>query len=138
MANWEWVTRAHRAIYRATGGRVGARLAGMDMLLLTVRGRKSGRPFTVPLACFADGDDRIVVASNNGQDRDPAWWRNLAANPDAEVELGRERWKVRGRLADPQQRARLWPELVRQNPMYARYERRTAREIPVVVLERVG
>jgi deazaflavin-dependent oxidoreductase (nitroreductase family) len=136
MANWSFVGRVHRALYLATGGRIGARLAGMDMLLLTVRGRKSGQPHTLPLACFPDGDDRVVVASNNGQDHDPAWWLNLAANPEAEVRLGRESWNARGRLANPEERARLWPELKRLNPMYARYEQKTRREIPVVILER--
>jgi deazaflavin-dependent oxidoreductase (nitroreductase family) len=137
MAKWAFVGRIHRALYRASGGRIGARLAGLDMLLLTVKGRKTGEPRTVPLACFPDGDDRIVVASNSGQDRDPIWWLNLQANPDAEVTLGRDTWKVRGLLADPQQRARLWPELKKANSAYVSYEAKTKREIPVVILRRV-
>ena len=77
MANWAWVTKVHRAIYQKTDGRVGARLAGLPMCLLTTVGRKSGLPRTLPLACFPDGDDLIIVASNNGQEHDPAWWLNL-------------------------------------------------------------
>lgn len=138
MANWSFVGRIHRAIYRWTGGRVGARLAGMDMLLLTVTGRKSGEPHTVPLACFPDGDDRVVVASNNGQDMDPAWWLNLAAHPAAQVTLGRDSWPVAGVLADAAERARLWPLLKELNPAYAKYEKKTRREIPVVILKRTA
>ena len=134
MANWSFVTTFHRALYRATGGRIGARLGGLDMLLLTTRGRRSGEPRTVPLACFADGANRVVVASNNGQDSDPAWWRNLQAHPDAEVTLGRESWKAAAALASAEERARLWPALKRTNPAYVRYERKTDREIPVVIL----
>lgn len=136
MADWSLVTKLHRGLYRASGGRLGARLAGIDMLLLTTRGRNSGQPRTVPLACFEDGDDRVVVASNNGQDSDPGWWLNLLAEPRAEVTLGRDRWSVRALRAEGPTRDRLWPELKRRNPAYGRYEKRTRREIPVVVLRR--
>jgi deazaflavin-dependent oxidoreductase (nitroreductase family) len=90
----------------------------------------------VPLACFPDGDDRVVVASNNGQDHDPAWRRNLESHPEAEVTLGRDTWTVRAVQASPEEHARLWPELKRANPAYARYERKTNREIPIVILRR--
>lgn len=134
MANWEWVTRIHRSIYRWSGGRVGARLWGLDMLLLTTTGRRSGQPRTLPLACFRHGPDLVVVASNNGQDHHPAWWLNLRERPEAEVQLGTRSWRVRGELAGPGERATLWPWLLQQNPMYATYEKRTTREIPVVLL----
>ena len=138
MANWSVVSVIHRALYRATGGRVGARLGGLDMLLLSCRGRKSGELRTVPLACMADGADRVVVGSNNGQDSDPAWWLNLQANPEAQVRLGRESWPVRAELATPDERARLWPLLCEQNRFYSRYESQTSREMPVVILRRTG
>jgi deazaflavin-dependent oxidoreductase (nitroreductase family) len=134
VANWQWFTRAHRAVYEWSDGRLGARLAGRPMLLLTCTGRRSGREHTVPLACFPDGEDLVVVASNDGLDRDPAWWLNLEAHPEARVRFGRELRRVRAERATPEERARLWPELKRVNPPYARYERRTAREIPVVML----
>lgn len=134
MADWGWFSRLHRAIYEKTGGRWMARLAGIDMLLLTTTGRRSGEPRTTPLACFARGDDWVVVGSNNGQDRDPAWWLNLAANPEATVRVGRRRLAVRARLATGTERDELWPWLVERNPVYARYERRTTRPIPVVIL----
>ncbi len=79
----------------------------------------------------------MVVASNNGQDHDPAWWKNLEAHPEAEIRLGRERFRVRAELASGSERERLWPWLVERNSAYARYEKRTAREIPVVLLKRV-
>jgi deazaflavin-dependent oxidoreductase (nitroreductase family) len=134
MANWAWVTKIHRAIYRKTDGRVGARLAGMPMCLLTTVGRKSGLPRTLPLACFPYGDDIIVVASNNGQNHDPAWWLNLRDHPEAEVQLGRERHRMTASRATPEEHARLWPWLKQRNLAYARYDGRTEREIPIVIL----
>jgi len=134
MANWEWVTKVHRAIYQRTDGRVGARLAGLPMCLLTTVGRKSGLPRTLPLACFPDGNDIIVVASNGGQNHDPAWWLNLKEQPEAEVQLGREHRQMTASRATTEEHARLWPWLMQHNPAYARYEQRTSREIPIVIL----
>ena len=134
MAHWQWFTKLHRAAYRATGGRIGSRLAGIDMLLLTSIGRTSGLERTIPLACFRTGDDWIVVASNNGQDRHPGWYLNLQKNPDARVRIGREERRVRAIVAEGEERARLWPWLRQENPMYAKYEQNTKREIPVVIL----
>ncbi len=137
MASWVWFTRLHRTIYEKTGGRLMSRLAGVEMLLLTTTGRKTGQPRTLPLACFRDGDDVVVVASNNGLDHDPAWWKNLEAQPEAQVRLGRDRFQVRAELATGSERERLWPWLVERNPVYSRYAKRTSREIPVVVLKRL-
>lgn len=78
----------------------------------------------------------IIVASNAGQDRHPAWWLNLSSDPTASVRQGRESWQVRAREATGSERAELWPWLVAQNPPYAKYAGRTGREIPVVLLER--
>lgn len=134
MANWAWFTRFHRAVYRKTNGRIGARLAGLPMCLLTTTGRKSGLPRTLPLACFPHGDDLIVVASNNGQDHDPAWWLNLQERPEAEVQFGRERRHMTAARATPEEHARLWPWLKQRNFAFARYDGRTEREIPIVIL----
>ena len=134
MANWQWFGRLHRAAYRATGGRIGGRLVGLDMLLLTTTGRKSGAPRTTPMPFFRDGDRFVIVGSNGGSDRDPLWWKNLLADPRAAIEIGRERHAVLARLATTEERARLWPLLREWNPNYRRYERRTRREIPVVLL----
>ena len=137
MANWDLIGRIHKAVYEKTDGRIGANLAGLRMLLLTTTGRKSGKQYTTPLACFSDGDDLIVVASNNGQDHHPAWWLNLEHTPEVDVRYGREQRRVRAETATEDERARLWPWLVQRNPPYARYEKRTEREIPVVILRRV-
>ena len=137
MANWSWFTKLHRAVYEKTDGRVMARLAGIDMLLLTTTGRKSGQQRTLPLACFRDGDDLVVVGSNNGMDRPPAWWLNLQAKPEAGVRFGRDVFPARAERATGAERERLWPWLKQQNPQYAKYEQRTDREIPVVVLKRL-
>ncbi|MBW2448140.1 MAG: nitroreductase family deazaflavin-dependent oxidoreductase [Deltaproteobacteria bacterium] len=138
MANWGFIGTIHRGIYRATGGRVGARLAGLDMLLLTTTGRKSGEPRTQPLACFAEGENWIVVASNNGQDKHPAWFLNLEAKPEAQIQIGRADRAVQAHVAEGEERERLWPWLKERNPAYAGYERKTERRIPVVVLRPVA
>ncbi len=137
MANWSWVTSVHRTLYRRTDGLLGARLAGMEFLLLTTRGRKSGEPRTAPLPYFSTEDRLVIVGSNNGQDHDPAWWLNLQAEPEAEVRVRSQHWTVRARLATSEERETLWPWLKEQNPPYGKYELRTRRLIPVVILERV-
>ncbi|HBZ72240.1 MAG TPA: nitroreductase family deazaflavin-dependent oxidoreductase [Deltaproteobacteria bacterium] len=138
MAKWRNVTRIHRAVYRLSGGRLGARLAGIPMLLLSTVGRKSGLRRTVPLAYLADGDDFVVVASNGGQEVDPAWWRNLQQDPQAQVQVGAQTLQAKARLASPAERARLWPLLTQANPAWAAYEKNTKRPIPVVVLGRTA
>jgi proline iminopeptidase len=110
----------------------------MDALLLTTTGRKSGERRDVALNYFSDGDSYIVVASYAGEDRDPAWWRNLKANPDAELRVGGRRIRVRAREADGAERERLWTRLVATDPAYAEYQERTKRRLPVVVLEPVA
>jgi deazaflavin-dependent oxidoreductase (nitroreductase family) len=124
----------HRLLYRATGGRIGARVWDLPVVLLTTTGRRSGKKRTVPLCSFRDGDDIVVIASYGGLDQPPAWWLNLEANPQAEVQDGRTRRAVTARNADPEERARLWAEVTARAPGYREYERRTTREIPVVIL----
>ncbi len=141
MPNIRWlialISLVHRAVYRASGGRLGQSLGrGRRMLLLTTRGRRSGRPRVTPLLYVPDGQRWIVVGSNGGDDRHPAWWLNLRQEPEARIQVGREELAVRGRAADPAERARLWPELVAAYRPYEDYRRRTEREIPVVILER--
>jgi deazaflavin-dependent oxidoreductase (nitroreductase family) len=131
------ITRVHRAIYVATGGRVGGNLLGIHVLLLTTVGRRSGRERVTPLLYVEAEKAFVVVASNAGDDRDPAWWLNLAARPEATVQAGRERHAVRARRATPAEEAELWPKLVAAYGPYARYRERTRRPIPVVLLERV-
>ena len=134
MASWNWFGQLHRAAYRATDGWLGGKLAGREMLLLTTTGRRSGEPRTTPLSYLADGSDFVIVASNNGGPRDPAWWLNLSADSNAEIQVGAKFHSVSAHRAEGEEHARLWPLLVAYNPPYATYEKRTTRRLPVVVL----
>ena len=124
----------HAAVYRASGGRVAGEAGNLPVLLLTTTGRKTGKQRTAPLLFVRDGEDVVVVASNGGMDWFPAWWLNLQQHPAAVIEIGRERRDVAASEADPERRARLWPEFTGPYPGYLKYEARTAREIPLVVL----
>ena len=131
------LSKAHTFWYRATGVALGSRLKGMPVLLLTTTGRKSGRPRTTPLMYLEDGEDMVVIASNSGDDRDPGWWRNLKAHPAATIQLQRERRSVRAERASAGEKARIWPALIARNADYEEYAKRTARDIPVVILKGV-
>jgi deazaflavin-dependent oxidoreductase (nitroreductase family) len=108
---------------------------GAPILILTAVGRKSGEPRSTPLIFGRDGNSFIVVASLGGSDDHPGWYRNLVAHPEAEVQVKAERFSVRARTADAQERARLFELMLVVYPTYAEYQHRTEREIPVVVLE---
>jgi F420H(2)-dependent quinone reductase len=127
-------TKLHTFAYRATGGRVGGRIVGGPVLLLTTTGRKSRKKRTSPLLYLEDGQDLILVASNGGAPVHPAWWHNLRAHPEATVEIGRRKLRVRAEKASPEEKERLWPRLVSMYPGYETYQHRTNREIPVVIL----
>jgi deazaflavin-dependent oxidoreductase (nitroreductase family) len=122
---------------KLSGGRLGWDVANMPVLELTTTGRKSGRPHTVVLTSpVRDGDAIVVVASRGGDNHHPAWFLNLRDNPDVEVVIGREPERsMRARVADPDERARLWPQVVARYKGYGDYQTRTDREIPLVLLE---
>lgn len=128
---------AHRLLITATGGRVGHDAMGMPVLELTTVGRRSGEPRSVLLtAPLTEGDAYVVVASRGGDDRHPAWFLNLRDRPDVEVAVkDGPRRPMRARIADPETRARLWPQIAERYRNYAGYQRRTEREIPLVLLE---
>lgn len=131
----KWMSAANTALFRASGGRLGAKfLRGAPVFLLVTKGRKSGQPRTAPLLYLREGNDYVVVASKGGMSHHPLWFRNLEANPDAEVEIGSEKIPVRARRATDEEKARLWPKLVQMYPDYADYQARTQRNIPVVLL----
>ena len=132
--------KPHVFLYRLTGGIVGSRLPGMplvDWLLLTVRGRKTGKLRTCPLCHFQVGQQTVVAASNGGKDHHPSWYWNLRSNPDAVVQLGRSQREVRARLAEGPERERLWSAITQMLPVFALYQQQTTREIPVFILEPV-
>lgn len=125
----------HNAVYRVSKGRVAHRVGKAPVLLLTTTGCKSGQPRTHPLFYVADGERFVVVASNAGQDHHPGWYANLRARPEGVVEVGGRRVAVRARDADEAERAEFWPRAVAIFRGYARYARKTERQIPLVVLE---
>jgi deazaflavin-dependent oxidoreductase (nitroreductase family) len=132
------ITRSHRALYLATNGRLGDRFGRLRFLLLTHTGRRSGRSYTAPLLYLRHEGHFVVVASNAGDDRHPAWWLNLLAQPEAQIQVGRERLVVKTRTAVPEESPRLWALLTAAYAPYDRYRSRTSREIPIVLLERAG
>jgi len=128
--------RAHVAIYRATNGLLGHHVPGVPpMLLLDHVGAKSGKRRTAALAYLEDGPNVAIIASKGGHPKHPAWFHNLMARPDVMIQIGKERRAVRARVASPEERVRLWPRAVKAWPGYRSYQERTAREIPVVILE---
>jgi len=126
----------HISLYRLTRGLVGRRLARHDMLLLTTTGRNSGRPHTVPLLYLQVKGELAVIASYGGHATHPDWYRNLLAQPQAEVQVDGERFGVIARTADAAARRRLWALAVAEYPGYAGYQEKTDRTIPVVLLRR--
>jgi deazaflavin-dependent oxidoreductase (nitroreductase family) len=125
----------HILWYRATAGLIGHRVGRLSMLLLEHVGSKSGKHYTAPLLYGRDGDNLLLVASKGGAPRHPAWYGNLMAHPDVEVQVGRQRKRVRARTATAAERPRLWKIMTGQWPGYDGYQRSTDRVIPVVVLE---
>ena len=125
-------------LYRRSGGRLGNTLKGAPILLLDHVGRKSGQTRTAPVLYLRDGEDLVIVASRGGSDATPAWWLNLQANPATTVQVGSERRLVLARQASAQEKAALWPRLVEMYGDFEIYQRRTEREIPVVILSRPG
>jgi len=126
----------HVLAYRASGGRIGHRFrGGPPMLLLETTGARSGRRRATPLAYVRDGERIVIVASKGGFPRNPAWFHNLRANPATTVQIGSRRLAVTARVADAAERERLWPMALAVYPGYADYQRRTARQIPLVILD---
>ena len=127
----------HVRRYRETGGEVGHEWReGSTILLLTTKGRKTGEPRTTPLIYEQAGDGYVIVASKGGAPEDPGWYRNLAKNPEVEVQVRDEVFPAHARVATGEERDRLWELAAQQWPDYDSYRERTDREIPVIVLER--
>jgi F420H(2)-dependent quinone reductase len=122
-------------IYRLSGGRLFGSLDGTPILLLTTTGRKSGLTRTAPVIYLRDGERVVVIGSNAGNLRTPAWALNLEANPDAEVEIGRDRRAVRGRVAAGDERAELWRRFTEDYSGFDDYAANVTRDIRLFVLE---
>ncbi|MEO7001196.1 MAG: nitroreductase family deazaflavin-dependent oxidoreductase [Ktedonobacterales bacterium] len=124
--------------FRANGGKV---QGANQLLLLTTTGAKSGQPRTTPIACSTDGDRLVILASKGGAPTNPDWYHNLLANPVVTVELGGETFQARATVVtDRQERDRLYAQhdALIPGPGFAEYQRKTTREIPVILLERIG
>jgi F420H(2)-dependent quinone reductase len=126
--------KLHSSIYRASDGRIWGKMFGAPVLLLNTTGRKSGQRRTTPLVYTMDGEDFVLIASNGGAPKHPAWYLNLMANPDVTVEIGDREVRVRAEEASPEEKPRLWQKMVEVYSGYDGYQRKTEREIPVIVL----
>ena len=132
------VTGFHRAVFDLTHGKLAGKAGGMPVVKLTTIGRKSGQRRTTMLTSpLVEGDNVVLVASYGGDDRDPAWFGNLVANPDVEVVMNGTTRKMRARVTEGDERTGLWEALTSKHANYAAYQRKTSRQIPVVLLEPV-
>ncbi len=136
MSRSDFSANMHRLFYRLSGGRMGSKVRGIPVLLLTTVGRHSAKRRTVPLMYLPDGNRLLVVASNAADpDRSPGWWFNLQANPEAWIQLGRKQSRVRASALAEAERKSWWPRLTSHNPNWARFQAETTRPFPVVALD---
>ncbi len=130
----DWIAK-HLEQYLSTDGREGHEWNGVRTLLLTTKGRKTGEPLLLPLIYEKDGSNYVVVASKGGADDDPAWYKNLVADPNVQVQVGPEKFEARARTAPADEKPALWKKMAAVWPSYDEYQAKTSREIPVVILE---
>src|SRR3954469_7330772 len=130
-----WIGKLNVPLYRATRGRLMGQVNRSPVLLLTTTGRKSGQRRTAPVLFGRDGDRVVVIGSNAGNERAPAWALNLVADARAEIQIRGERRQVRARVAEGEERARLWGAMNEQYGGFEDYRERTARDIRLFVLE---
>jgi deazaflavin-dependent oxidoreductase (nitroreductase family) len=130
------VTGFHEAVFRLTNGRLANRGFGMPVLILTSTGRKTGKRRTTMLTSpVQDGERIVLVASYGGDDRHPTWFLNVRDNPDVEITMDGKTRSMRARVASPEEKADLWPRVVAAYSGYGQYQRRTDRDIPLVICE---
>lgn len=132
-----WVAE-HIRKYVETGGRDGHDFQGVSTLLLTTRGRRSGRLHRTALIYGRDGADYVVVASYGGSPKHPNWYLNLVEHPEVGVQVRADRFTGRARTATGRERPAIWERMVEIFPLYAEYERKTSRQIPIVIIERAA
>jgi deazaflavin-dependent oxidoreductase (nitroreductase family) len=130
-----WAGKLNVPLYRLSRGRIGGRVGRAPVLLLTTTGRRSGQQRTAPVVYLADGENVIVINTNAGNAKVPAWSLNLKANPEAVVERGGRRYPVRARVAEGEERAGLWQQHNEQYAGFDDYQQQLEREASVIVLE---
>lgn len=121
-------------LYRVSGGRIGGKMNGGNVLLLTTTGRKTGKQRTLPLIYIMDGPAYVLTASAGGSSKNPGWFFNLRGNPHAVIQVKEKQISVVAEVADEEKRRELWARLIRDLPFYEQYQRKTTREIPMVIL----
>jgi deazaflavin-dependent oxidoreductase (nitroreductase family) len=134
--DWNAFNKDVIAQFRANGGQVPGRK--YPLILLTTIGAKTGLPRTIPLNYSTDGDRIVVIASKAASPTHPDWYHNLVAHPEVTIEIGAETFTARARVAEGVERQRLFDAQAALMPFFAEYQQQTAREIPVVVFERIG
>ncbi len=125
-------------LYRLSGGKIGGRVQGLRVLLLTTTGRKTGKKRTTPLGYFEQDGGYVIIGSNAGFDTHPAWFLNLRSTPRATIQINDRQLEVDAEIAGPKQRGQLWSRLMELAPSYTSYAKRTSREIPLVILRPVN
>ena len=124
-------------LYNVSGGRIGGKMGKVPVLLLTTTGRKSGKVRTLPLIYIMDGSDYVVTASANGAPKHPGWFFNIRSNSQATIQVKDKHIQVTAEIAGPEKKSELWARLVELSPNFAGYQKRTSREIPMVILHPV-
>jgi F420H(2)-dependent quinone reductase len=128
-------TSVHVALYRLTGGRIGGSMRRGGILLLTTVGRKTGKKRTIPLGYITDDGNYVIVGSNAGLNQHPAWYFNLQNHPKVMLQINADEIPANAKIPDPEEYKRLWTKLIAILPGYANYQKRTTREIPLVILQ---
>ncbi|WP_024792863.1 nitroreductase family deazaflavin-dependent oxidoreductase [Tomitella biformata] len=129
------VSQANVQLFQATGGRLGGKIGGRELCLLTTTGRKSGLERTLPLLFMRDGEDVVLVGAQGGLPQHPAWYWNIRANPRVHVRTAGRTVEMIARIAGDEERTALWPRLIATYPGWAKYQSWTDRVIPVIVCE---
>lgn len=132
-----WVLSVAVFLYRATDGRVGGSMNRVPVLLLTARGRKSGKERTIPLIYIMDGSSYVITASAGGADKNPGWFFNVHSNPNVTIQVKDKRIRAVAEVAGPEKKSELWLQLLKVAPGFAAYQQRTSREIPMMILHPV-
>ncbi len=135
--NWKYFGKVHGFLYRLSGGRFGARMGWIDVAMVETTGRKSGKKRIAPIACYPYRDSIVVSASNSGQEKHPAWYLNMQANPEVRVQLGSEHYAARAEPVPEDELDDVWQMVVKINKHQGEYLASTERRIPLVWLRRV-